>query len=202
MSFKKFIALFIYVFAIATINLSYSQVSIENPNEKVKFLVDIEQENCEALIVLNIEIVDNWHINAANLPSESFSFPTQINLDSSINYNFDDVITEPKFEKKYDSAAKEFLYLHNGSISIKKKIKILSKENFILNGEFVFQTCDDKHCLEPYSEKFKIEVNGCFKEQKNEASKEDSSFPISFIYILGCFILVVTVIIFIRKRKK
>ena len=200
MSLKKFIALFIYVFAIATINLSYSKISKENPSEKVKFLVDIEQENCEAIIVLNIEIIDNWHINAANLPSESFSFPTQINLDSSINYNFDDVITEPVFEKKYDSAAKEFLYLHDGEISIKKKIKIISKENFILSGEFVFQTCDDKHCLEPYSEKFEIEVNGCNKEEINETSKESSSFPISFIYILGCFVLVVTILIFIRKK--
>jgi hypothetical protein len=200
MFIKKSIALILYAIAILALNISYTQEFEEQAKDKVKYKAIIEQNSCEAYIILNIDIIENWHINAANLPIESYSFATQINLDSSINYYFDNVINEPSCERTYDSIAKEYLYLHDGSIYMKKRIYILSEKNFILNGEFVFQTCDDKHCLPIHTEKFNIKVNGCVEEQKNQVSVEDEPLPISLLYIFGCFIIIIIVVIYIKKK--
>ena len=41
-----------------------------------------------------------------------------------------------------------------------RKIKILSEEDFELTGSFSYQTCDDTHCLQPFSTEFKLKVKG------------------------------------------
>ena len=70
---------------IFSLNSVISQ-DIEKPQDKVSYQVSIDQNNCAAYIIVSVQIIDNWHINAANLPIESFSIPTQINLDLSDNF--------------------------------------------------------------------------------------------------------------------
>ena len=124
--YKKF-----FFFLLNLLLLSFPLVSQENkrvnekPEDKVSYELKLEQNNCSAFIVANIKVIENWHINAANLPPESYSVPTQINLDTSYLYTTDDSIFEPEFEHVYDSLAKEDLYLHDGNIVIKKRVTLL-----------------------------------------------------------------------------
>ena len=97
----------------------------------------------------------------ANLPPESFSIPTDIYIDTSSRYIIEDTIYEPEFHHIYDEIAKENLYLHDGKITISKKIFVQTKDDFTLKGYFTFQTCDDNHCLPPYDGEFEFKVNGC-----------------------------------------
>ena len=73
----------------------------------------------------------------------------------------EDTIYEPEFHHVYDEIAKEDLYLHNGKITISKKIFIQTQDDFNLKGFFTFQTCDDNHCLPPYDGEFEVKINGC-----------------------------------------
>ena len=52
----------------------------EDPRDKVKYNLSLEQNGCEAYIIANIEIIDVWHINGANLPIDCYSLPTEIIL--------------------------------------------------------------------------------------------------------------------------
>ena len=136
------------------------------PEDKVHYIIKSKQNGCELTIFAEIEIEDQWHINAANLPAESFSIPTDILIDTSYKYRIEDTIYEPKSHYVYDEIAKEDLYLHDGKITISKKIFIQTKDNFTLKGFFTFQTCDDNHCLPPYDGEFEVKVNGCdYKEE-------------------------------------
>ena len=136
------------------------------PEDKVHYIIKSKQNGCELTIFAEIEIEDQWHINAANLPAESFSIPTDILIDTSYKYRIEDTIYEPKSHYVYDEIAKENLYLHDGKITISKKIFIQTKDNFTLKGFFTFQTCDDNHCLPPYDGEFEVKVNGCdYKEE-------------------------------------
>ena len=136
------------------------------PEDKVHYIIKSKQNGCELTIFAEIEIEDQWHINAANLPAESFSIPTDILIDTSYKYRIEDTIYEPKSHYVYDEIAKEDLYLHDGKITISKKIFIQTKDNFNLKGFFTFQTCDDNHCLPPYDGEFEVKVNGCdYKEE-------------------------------------
>jgi thiol:disulfide interchange protein DsbD len=201
MCLNKTISILFYFFVNVFTILSFAQ-EIEHPKDKVNFTANIEQKNCEVFIVFNIKIIDNWYINAANLPKESFSIPTQINLDTSSNYIAFDSITEPPFEEVYDSLAKEKLYLHDGEIVIKKKIKVISNKAFNLSGEFIFQTCDNNHCLPIYSEKFTLPVEDCLNEKENLNAVENNFNPNMIKYWLIGGLLVLMVMIFLIKKKK
>ena len=143
-----------------SINFSIAQ-DMEFPEDKVHYTIKTEQKDCEVTIFADIEIEDKWHINAANLPTESFSIPTDIYIDTSSRYIIEDTIYEPEFHHIYDEIAKENLYLHDGKITISKKIFVQTKDDFTLKGYFTFQTCDDNHCLPPYDGEFEFKVNGC-----------------------------------------
>ena len=138
---------------------------MEFPEDKVKYVIKAEQNGCEVTVNAIIEIEKDWHINAANLPLESFSIPTDIFIDTSSNFTVDKNIEEPEFHHVYDEIAKEDLYLHSGNLTISRKIYVKTNSDFKLKGYFTFQTCDDSHCLPPYDGLFEIELKGCDFEQ-------------------------------------
>ena len=138
---------------------------MEFPEDKVHYIISAEQNGCEVTIKASIEIDDDWHINAANLPPESFSIPTDLFIDTSSNYILDDKISEPEFHHVYDEIAKEDLYLHSGQLTISRKLYVSTKSDFTVKGFFTFQTCDDNHCLPPYDGPFELAVKGCNFEE-------------------------------------
>ena len=138
---------------------------MEFPEDKVHYIISAEQNGCEVTIKASIEIDDDWHINAANLPPESFSIPTDLFIDTSSNYILDDNISEPEFHHVYDEIAKEDLYLHSGQLTISRKLYVSTQSDFTVKGFFTFQTCDDNHCLPPYDGPFELAVKGCNFEE-------------------------------------
>ena len=138
---------------------------MEFPEDKVHYIISAEQNGCEVTIKASIEIDDDWHINAANLPPESFSIPTDLFIDTSSNYILDDKISEPEFHHVYDEIAKEDLYLHSGQLTISRKLYVSTQSDFAVKGFFTFQTCDDNHCLPPYDGPFELAVKGCNFEE-------------------------------------
>ena len=112
-------------------NITVAQ-DMEFPEDKVKYTIKSEQNGCELTIFAEIEIEDKWHINAANLPIESFSIPTDLYVDTSSKFIIEDTVYEPEFHHVYDEIAKEDLYLHSGKITISRKIFIQTQDNFIL----------------------------------------------------------------------
>ena len=136
-----------FIFASSTIaqNSNDSLVNIkkfdkEDPRDKVKYRLSLEQNGCEAYIIANIDIIDGWHINGANLPIDCYSLPTEIILaQDTLLFIDSDSIIEPEYEEIYDKVAKEMLYLHDGAITMKKKITILTDSNFVLRAHLLFK---------------------------------------------------------------
>lgn len=170
--------LFVFIFGLFFLLSEKTLVAqeMEFPEDKVQFVVTAKQEGCEVTINVAIEIDENWHINAANLPSESFSIPTDIYIDTSSNYILDSKIIEPEFHHVYDEIAKEDLYLHSGKLTISRKLYINTKDDFTIKGFFTFQTCDDKHCLPPYDGPFELNIKGCeFEKFEITELKEENN---------------------------
>ena len=167
MNFKNLNFLFFYCFTLIISGTLFSQ-EMEFPEDKVKYTINFVQEECVVTILADIDIEEGWHINAANLPLESFSIPTDLYLDTSSMFISEDTIYEPIFEHVYDDVAKEDLYLHEGKITISKKVFVKSEKDFVLKGFFTFQTCDDNHCLPPFDGPFELKIKGCDVESSNE----------------------------------
>lgn len=133
--------------------------NLESPEDYIKYEIRSELYGDNIAIVAKINIAENWHINAANLPPDCYQMQTSIDIDSSNLYTIEDTTIEPSPNHSYDENAKEHLYLHDGEIEIKRIIKLNTDSTFILKGYFSYQTCDDKHCLPPYTSEFNLEIN-------------------------------------------
>ena len=206
---KKILYFFVFNFTLIFASTTIAQHTIdslvkrevlvkENPRDKVKYRLSLEQDGCEAYVVANIQIMEGWHINGANLPMDCYSLPTEITLtQDTLLFTDSDSIIEPKYDEIYDKVAKEMLYLHDSTITMKKKVTLLTDSSFILNGTFTFQTCDDVHCLPPFSDEFTLKISGC--SQKSGASENNSNEIIIIIFGLISLLIISTLIL--RKRK-
>jgi thiol:disulfide interchange protein DsbD len=149
--------------------VSNGNAQVEFPEDKVSWKFSLEQDGCEATIVVKVTCVEHWHVYAANLPASSFLLPTEVEPDKSSNYEVIGKVIEPKPEFYHDEAADEDIYQHSNTFTLKRNIKITSAEDFTLKGRFSFQTCDESHCLPPYDTDFSLKVKGCGKEEKKGA---------------------------------
>ncbi|MNJ86477.1 Thiol:disulfide interchange protein DsbD precursor [compost metagenome] len=146
--------------ALFTLNQATSQ--IELPQDMAKWKFSVEQgKDCEATIIAEVTIAPHWHINAIVLPKGVFGVATQFNLDKSPNYKLIGSVKEPKPIQIHDPVSDEDVAIHEGKVVFRQKIQILSKTDFVLNGSYGFQPCDESHCLFPYEAKFTVKVKGC-----------------------------------------
>jgi len=167
---KKYILLpFIVIIAFVT----NANAQIEYPEDKVKWEFSIEQDGCNAFIIGKIRCVEHWHVYAANLPKGTFLLPTEIEPAKSSNYKVIGKVIEPKPEFYHDPAADEDIFQHSNTFILKRKIEILSTNDFTLKGRFSFQTCDETHCLPPFDAEFTLNVKGC--EAVNATTTDTSS---------------------------
>lgn len=163
----------ILLITLLTFQLSTAQI---NPLEKVSWEFSVEQNDCEAYIVGKATIVNKWHVYAAHLPEGSFALPTVMELENSDKYEIVGKLLEPKPKKIYDEILKEDMFLHSGTIKFKQKIKIISKKDFTIKGNYSFQTCDDVQCLPPFDDVFEVKIKAC---NKDENANNEMSFVLN-----------------------
>jgi thiol:disulfide interchange protein DsbD len=172
---NKFYGLLIALLSLNTLFV-FGQ-GMEMPEDKVDWDIFIEQDGCDATVVAKIKVIKHWHINPTVLPAESFLIPTTFALRESNNFKKSGKVIEPKPVEKFDKESKEMVYYHEGSFTLKQKIKITSEEDFALILDFGFQPCDSVKCLMPYDEEINLQVKGCKVEEKedDEPNKGDRS---------------------------
>ena len=200
--FKKINLSLLFVFSIL-----FCQAQIEDPSEKVSWEISHEQVGCEVTLIAKITMEPHWHISAASLPIDCFSIPTSINIDEHPGYDVDDSTYEPDPVHLYDSLIDEHLYWHSGTIEMRKKITLKTKEAISIKGYYSFQTCDDSHCLPPYDEDFEINVKGCSSngttsslqnpnEKQEKSTSNKSLLVIFFLSFVSGFAALLTPCVF------
>ena len=154
--FFSFLLLSLFTFS-AGITIS----QIELPEDKVNAKISIQQNDCKLEVIIDVDIVEGWHINSHVLPEGSFSIPTNITIEKSKNYKFRAGIIEPKPILEFDEMADEMMSYHHHKFTLKKKITSNSKKDYVLKGVFSFQTCNDVKCLPEYEQPFELKVKAC-----------------------------------------
>ena len=154
--FFSFLLLSLFTFS-AGITIS----QIELPEEKVNAKISLQQNDCNLEVVIDVDIVEGWHINSHVLPEGSFSIPTNITIEKSKKYKFRTGIIEPKPILEFDEMADEMMSYHHHKFTLKKKITSNSKKDYVLKGVFSFQTCNDVKCLPEYEQPFELKVKAC-----------------------------------------
>jgi thiol:disulfide interchange protein DsbD len=153
---NKLLSLLLIIF---TVGNGFSQ--IEYPEDKVDWKFSVEQNGCDATIVGQFTIDEHWHINATQLPKDNFGIPTTFSLIESKKFKKVGGVIEPSPKKEFDEASGENLAYHEGTFTLRQKIKVLTEDDFVLEFNFGFQPCDSVKCLMPFEDKFELNIEGC-----------------------------------------
>ena len=156
---NKFFTFLFFAFFTITSGITFSQ--IELPEDKVKASISLKQDDCSLEVLVDVDIVEGWHINSHVLPEGSFSIPTNITVEKSNNYKFREGIIEPKPILEFDEMADEMMSYHHHKFTLKKKITSKARKDYVLKGVFSFQTCNEVKCLPEYEQPFELKVKAC-----------------------------------------
>lgn len=173
---SNFLGLFALVFIFSS-SILQSSAQVELGKDKVKVTFSVQQNKCEATIIARIVMDEHWHINSIVLPEGSFGYATSFNLENSSSFKVVGGVIEPKPHIYMDEKAGEMLSTHEGTIVMKRKIKVLSEKDFTVTGNFDFQTCDEAKCLPPAAYDFSLKIKGCAEEA---AEEEDTDIEKTF----------------------
>lgn len=160
---------------IANLFLNFSvNAQLDLPEDKVNWEFSVQQDGCEAIIIGKITTVPHWHVNAVYLPEESFSIPTLMEIKSSNSFKKKGKLTEPKPIIIFDEDIDEELRFHEGTFYLKQKITVTSEKDFVVEGNFSFQTCTDAGlCLPPFDVDFTVDVKGCKEDLGSDVIEAD-----------------------------
>ena len=116
----------------------------------------VEQSaNGEAILTSTAKLDSGWHLYSQHI---SDKVATKFSYDSLINYKLVGDTEEGKPNKEYNPYLEmEILYFENEAI-FKQKIKILSKEDFAINGTIDYVVCLTQCVLS--DEEFSFMVKG------------------------------------------
>lgn len=145
-------------YAIAAL-LFLSTTSFTQILEPVKWGFNVKDlGNSMYELVFKASIDDYWHLYSQDIamqpPATLFTFKNNENVEF-----MGSVEEKSKAHELFDTNFNiKIKYFEKEAIFI-QKIKILTKQKVLLEGNLEFMSCDNKQCLPPTDEEFKFEFN-------------------------------------------
>lgn len=130
-----------------------------------------ELANDEAELLLTATIDNTWHLYSQKLPETAIELPLVFEFNKSAKFKLIGGVVEPAGVKKYDEEAKADVKSFVGKAVFKQKIKKLSKEPFVVEGNLDGQACQEGKCVGTKAD-FKFNLTGVKGEVDQAAIKE------------------------------
>ena len=108
-------------------------------------------------VYLTATIQNSWHLYSQNQPKDAINQPTEILFNKNPLVTIDGKTTEVgKMELYQDKKLKISANQYANKVVFIQKIKVKSNAKTTISGSVEYQTCDDKKCLPPKKELFKV----------------------------------------------
>jgi thiol:disulfide interchange protein DsbD len=114
----------------------------------------------EGSVQLRLEAVaeEGWHIYATELENDLGPIPTTIRFEPSEDHELLGTLVEPLPKEEYDPNFEMQVRYHSGRPVFTQRIKPVTSEAFVVEGEIEYMVCNDVTCLPPTTIPFRIEV--------------------------------------------
>lgn len=155
---KNLLGLF-FLFLSITVNAQFA-----DPNAKIEDPVDWSYRaekvtDTEYDLVITAKIDKGWHVYSQFI-EEGGPIPTSFKFTPSAAYTLKGKVTEsPKAVSAFDKNFDMQIAWHKDKVDFRQRI-ILKAPSASISGVLEFMVCNDKKCLPPAEEEFKIEVKG------------------------------------------
>ncbi len=108
-------------------------------------------------VYLTATIQNGWHLYSQNQPSDAINQPTEVLFNKNPLVTINGKTTEiGKMELYQDKKLKISANQYANKVVFVQKIKVKGAAKTNISGSVEYQTCDDKKCLPPKKEVFKV----------------------------------------------
>ncbi|SVC85457.1 uncharacterized protein METZ01_LOCUS338311, partial [marine metagenome] len=104
-------------------------------------------------------IEDKWHVYSQFIEGDG-PVPTEFTFITAAGYELVDAINEGKSIEEFDPNFEMILKYFEHEVIFTQKIKVISSEDFKIEGNVYFMVCDEKQCLPPEEVEFLFEIKG------------------------------------------
>jgi thiol:disulfide interchange protein DsbD len=117
----------------------------------------IGDKTYEVHLTANIEA--GWHLYSQAQPDDAVALPTDFKLNSNPLLSLEGKIKEVgKMEKFHDAKLEVSAHQYSNKVDFVQVVKLKANAKTTLTGNVVFQTCDDKKCLQPKTVNFSVPI--------------------------------------------
>ena len=118
----------------------------------------IDARTYEVHLTANIQ--PGWHLYSQNQPADAINVPTSISFNKNPLVKLDGVTREiGKMEIYKDKKLGISANQYRDKVEFVQMVKLKAGVKTNINGSLVYQTCDEKKCLPPKKENFKLALN-------------------------------------------
>ena len=118
----------------------------------------IDARTYEIHLVANIQ--PGWHLFSQKQPADAINNPTEISFNKNPLVKLDGKAKEiGKMELVKDKKLGISANQYKDKVEFVQTVKLKAGVKTNINGSLVYQTCDEKKCLPPKKENFKVTLN-------------------------------------------
>ena len=118
----------------------------------------IDARTYEIHLVANIQ--PGWHLFSQKQPADAINNPTEISFNKNPLVKLDGKAKEiGKMELVNDKKLGISANQYKDKVEFVQTVKLKAGVKTNINGSLVYQTCDEKKCLPPKKENFKVALN-------------------------------------------
>ncbi len=148
----------LHTLSLVLLSFGIATAQIHEPT-KIEFLSkDLGKGKVE--LIAKVVMDPGWHIYSVNTPDTSLIMGGEFTFKPNANYRKIGKLQEPEPHCEYDQYYMMDLCSHEGTVLIKQVIEVLSAEDFTIEAEFGFQTCDEEMCLPPDYQEHTYTIKG------------------------------------------
>ncbi len=154
-------------------------------------------------IELNFKAIieDNWHVYSQFIEGDG-PVPTEFTFTTASGYELVDAINEGESIEEFDPNFEMILKYFEHEVIFTQKIKVISSEDFKIEGNVYFMVCDEKQCLPPEEVEFSFEIKGVgggttiVSEELLEEKEAEGMWWLFFIAFMSGFAALLTPCVF------
>jgi thiol:disulfide interchange protein DsbD len=148
----------LHTLSLVLLSFGIATAQIQEPT-KIEFLSkDLGKGKVE--LIAKVVMDPGWHIYSVNTPDTSLIMGGEFTFKPNASYRKIGMLQEPEPHCEYDQYYMMDLCSHEGTVLIKQVIEVLSAEDFTIEAEFGFQTCDEEMCLPPDYQEHTYKIKG------------------------------------------
>ena len=118
----------------------------------------LDDKTYEIHLMANIQ--PGWHLYSQKQPADAINIPTEINFNKNPLIILDGKAKEiGKMVVYQDKRLRISANQYSNKVEFVQKLKLKAKAKTNISGSVEYQTCDEKKCLPPKKENFKMALN-------------------------------------------